>query len=415
MEGAIKFGINDISLDKDVEAKLFTDGDGHDDNMHAEDVHIENDKEWTQEEEIGHVINEETASEKKAAEEKLDKTFDEKSGLNSKGFDKDGLNKDGLDVDGFNKDGALADGRKKEDFTEGYDKEGLNTLGYNKDGFDKDGINKDGFDKDDKSADGRESKDFTDGYDKDGFDVFGFNSEGKDKEGKLKTDKPSEENPEGQPSSDGEPLVVKSILDGTQKLELTDEDGQKVALKDIIENHRNKKKWEASNTQKAQEQAKAKDEHDLAVKDFADKLKFSDEQIKAISEEEFLKDADAYFDEKGQEPKKNPLREILKTVNENSVSQTKRDEAAQTKATEDKTEADKTIFSLKLRAWQKAGTLRLSVQRKVAGTLETLDAVNTIFPVLASKGFSDVTKIEGDDGEHYEVGKIQFDQAGIAS
>lgn len=80
-----------------------------------------------------------------------------------------------------------------------------------------------------------------------------------------------------------------------------------------------------------------------------------------------------------------------------------------------KTNADLTIFQTKLSAWQVAGTIRLSVQRKAAGTLETLDASNTIFPVLASKGYSDVTKIEGEDGEHYEVGKIQFEQSGIAS
>lgn len=77
--------------------------------------------------------------------------------------------------------------------------------------------------------------------------------------------------------------------------------------------------------------------------------------------------------------------------------------------------SDVTIFQTKLSAWQLAGTLQLSIQRKAAGTLETLDASNTIFPVLASKGYSDVTKIEGEDGETYEVGKIQFEQAGMAS
>ena len=78
-----------------------------------------------------------------------------------------------------------------------------------------------------------------------------------------------------------------------------------------------------------------------------------------------------------------------------------------------KSEADLTIFNLKLRSWQLAGSMALRVQRKVAGDFEKMDGTHTYYPVL-SKGIADVTKIEGDDGEHYEVGKIQFELAGIA-
>lgn len=77
-------------------------------------------------------------------------------------------------------------------------------------------------------------------------------------------------------------------------------------------------------------------------------------------------------------------------------------------------ESDLTIFNLKLRAWQFAGTLALRVQRKAAGDFEKIDGVHTYYPVL-SKGTADATKIEAEDGEHYEVGKLQFELAGIAS
>ena len=79
-----------------------------------------------------------------------------------------------------------------------------------------------------------------------------------------------------------------------------------------------------------------------------------------------------------------------------------------------KTNAAFTIFNTKIRAWQKTG-FSLKVQRKAAGDFEPLDGTHTIFPVLLPKGYSDATKIEHAEGETYEVGKAQFDQAGIAS
>ena len=340
-----RFRLTDISLPESVEKNLFSDGDGRDDEQHAEDVHIDGNKDFTEEEEIGNIINEQTQEEKDADAKKLDETYDSKSGFNHKGFNEDGFNKEGVDTEGFDKDGKLPDGREKTNFKDGFDEDGLNVQGLDKDGYNKDGINDKGFNADGKTSDGREEKDFNDkGFDKDGFDTFGFNSEGKDKEGKLKTDDLSEENQEtDQSSSDRESLTVKSILDGKQKLELTDEDGKKVELKDIIDEHRNKTKWEKSNTEKAQDLSKDRTEHDQIVKDFQDKLKLTDEQVKKISESEFLKDADEYFDEEGKDPTKNPLRAILKTVIENSEVMTKRDAEAQEKATSDKTEADKTV------------------------------------------------------------------------
>lgn len=78
------------------------------------------------------------------------------------------------------------------------------------------------------------------------------------------------------------------------------------------------------------------------------------------------------------------------------------------------TEEEARLAYLFMRAAQRAGTLTISIIRKKVGTLEKLDYVNTVFPVM-SRGPKKRQKIGPEDSEVYEWGSIRFEQTSAAS
>ena len=76
---------------------------------------------------------------------------------------------------------------------------------------------------------------------------------------------------------------------------------------------------------------------------------------------------------------------------------------------------DKDTFVEKFNAWLNSGPIDLKIQRKTTGEYEKIDGVNTVLPVLSSKGLGGIQKIAKEDGEVYEVGKTIFEQTGALS
>jgi hypothetical protein len=67
-----------------------------------------------------------------------------------------------------------------------------------------------------------------------------------------------------------------------------------------------------------------------------------------------------------------------------------------------------------IKAWQQAGTLKIEIQRNSGGTILKLDGTNTIYPVLAMKGFGEFEKMPGDQ-DKFRANTIVFEQNGAAS
>ena len=80
-----------------------------------------------------------------------------------------------------------------------------------------------------------------------------------------------------------------------------------------------------------------------------------------------------------------------------------------------KSNADVVTFISKFNTWQSSGPISLKIQRNSSVAYEKLDGVYTTFPVLSSKGLSGVKKIAKENGVTYEIGKVMFEQAGVAS
>jgi len=78
------------------------------------------------------------------------------------------------------------------------------------------------------------------------------------------------------------------------------------------------------------------------------------------------------------------------------------------------TNADVNIFNVNLDSWLDSGPILLKIQRTKAGAFEDLIGTHETVQVLVQKGWSDITKIEHEDGETYEIGKIVFEQAGMS-
>ena len=80
-----------------------------------------------------------------------------------------------------------------------------------------------------------------------------------------------------------------------------------------------------------------------------------------------------------------------------------------------KNNADVNTFNEKLNSWLDSGPIDLKIQRNTGGAYEKLDGVNTVLPVLSSKGWSGIRKIAKENGVVYEVGKVAFEQSGEIS
>lgn len=80
-----------------------------------------------------------------------------------------------------------------------------------------------------------------------------------------------------------------------------------------------------------------------------------------------------------------------------------------------KTNANVNTFNEKFNEWLSSGTITLKVQRNTTGDYEKLDGTYTSFPVLSPKGASGIQKIAKANGTIYEVGKVDFEQAGAAA
>ena len=249
-------------------------------------------------------------------------------------FDKDGFDEKGFNEAGFDKDGKDTDGNPE--FSEaGFNKAGFDKDGKDKDGkpeFNKDGFNKTGYDKDGKTSDGRSEKDFTEGFDKDGFNPLGFNSDGKDKDGNTA---PDEEISKEETSSSEDALVFSDIVDGKKEISIKTEDGKNLSLKDVLEVFTNQKKWNATNTQNAQDNKREKESVEATQQGYdKQNLEFKDTLELITKDAKFLDETDEYF---GGE-KKNPIRQLIETVNANQESvanRTKADADNATKFTQD--------------------------------------------------------------------------------
>ncbi|MCP4651715.1 MAG: hypothetical protein GY853_16760 [PVC group bacterium] len=68
-----------------------------------------------------------------------------------------------------------------------------------------------------------------------------------------------------------------------------------------------------------------------------------------------------------------------------------------------------------LNTWLDSGSVTIKLQRKVAGTFQKLDGVNTSFPMMLKNSLGEIEKITFADGEFYTISKLIFEQTGVAS
>jgi len=80
-----------------------------------------------------------------------------------------------------------------------------------------------------------------------------------------------------------------------------------------------------------------------------------------------------------------------------------------------KSATDKDTFVQKLNSWLGISTITLKIQKNTGGSYEKIDGTNTTLPVLCPKGWSGIKKLAKENGVVYEIGKVQFEQAGSMS
>jgi len=142
--------------------------------------------------------------------------------------------------------------------------------------------------------------------------------------------------------------LSKDIEDGTDVL-IKDHSGEEVSVKQLLEDRKNDRDWKKTNTENAQ---KVSDDRKALEADQADFEEFYDEsegrlsdldvgdEIKEVlADNDFLSEADKWFD--GED--KNPIRKILNAIDNQAKKQVEDEENAAIAQTEDNLEIEKLI------------------------------------------------------------------------
>lgn len=146
--------------------------------------------------------------------------------------------------------------------------------------------------------------------------------------GKTTEDDDGEKGEPAKKADEPEGIHLEEFIQDGKPLFVTDKDGNKHDLKQAVEDHLNNLDFNAKNTQKAQAIANERKE----LTDKAATLSV-DTIVNALNENdgELMKSLDGWFDQDGQDPAKNPFRNIPGPIQELSKeAQAKADTDAQT-------------------------------------------------------------------------------------